>query len=342
MGIIFKDVLSRVDFSFIVFFTIMLHAPCSNAQNQKIITIKFSHVVAADTPKGQAAERFRQLAQQFTGGKVRVEVYPNSTLYKDKEEMEALQLGAVQLLAPALSKLGQLGVKEFEAFDLPYLFDDQAAVNRITQGEIGKELLRKLEPRGFVGLAYWDNGFKVFSANRPITNPLQLKGMRVRIQASRVIDAQMRALGALPQPMAFSETYRALRSGLVDGCENPPSNFYTQRMHEVQPFVVDTNHGYLGYAVITNQRFWEALPKDIRAALSLAMVQATEFGNKIAQSQNDDALRKIENSGVSKVTRLTEAQRAVWKIAMAPTYQQAEKRLGEVFLQRVVSTARSN
>jgi C4-dicarboxylate-binding protein DctP len=310
------------------------------AQSQKIITIKFSHVVAADTPKGLAAERFQQLAHQLTNGRVRVELYPNSTLYRDKEEMEALQLGAVQMLAPALSKLGQMGVKEFEAFDLPYLFDNQGAVDRITKGEIGRELLQKLEPKGLLGLAFWDNGFKVFSANRAISNPEQLKGLRVRIQASRVIDAQMRTLGALPQTMAFSETYRALKSGLVDGCENPPSNLYTQRMHEVQPFVVTTNHGYLGYAVVTNKKFWESLPKDIRLALSQAMAQATEFGNKIAQTQNDEALEKIENSGSSKVIRLSVTQQAAWRAALLPTYAQSESRLGREFIKRVIAAAR--
>ncbi len=309
------------------------------AQAQAPITIKFSHVVAADTPKGQAAERFAQLAHTLTGGKVKVEVYPNNTLYKDKEEIEALHLGAVQMLAPSLSKLGQIGVKEFEAFDLPYLFEDRAAVSRVTQGEIGKELLKKLESKGFTGLAFWDNGFKVFSANRPITTPAQLKALRVRIQASRVIDAQMRVLGALPQTMAFSDTYRALQSGLVDGCENPPSNMFTQRMHEVQRYVVDTNHGYLGYAVIVNGKFWNALPTTIRESLLQAMAQATDYGNEIAQAHNDQALRKIEASGLSNVTLLTPAQREAWRAALAPTYQSAEARLGKEFIRKMVSAA---
>jgi C4-dicarboxylate-binding protein DctP len=312
----------------------------ARAQDAKVITIKFSHVVAADTPKGQAAERFRQLAQQFTEGRVRVEVYPNSTLYRDKEEVEALHLGAVQMIAPSLSKLGQIGLKEFEAFDLPYLFEDQAAVDRVTKGEIGKELLRKLETRGLIGLAFWDNGFKVFSANRPITTPEMLKGLRMRIQASHVLAAQMRTLGALPQVMAFSETYRALQSGLVEGSENPPSNLYTQRMHELQPYVVNTKHGYLGYAVVTNKKFWDSLPADIRLALSKAMAQATEYGNKIAQTQNDEALNKIEKSGLSKVVQLSADQQAVWRRALEPTYASTEARLGQEFSRRIVLAAR--
>lgn len=193
----------------------------SSACAQAPIVIKFSHVVAPDTPKGQAAERFKVLAEQFTRGRVKVEVYPNSQLYKDKEELEALQLGAVQMLAPSLAKFGPLGVKEFEAFDLPYIFPSKAALYAVTEGEIGRELLRKLQSKGITGLAYWDNGFKVMSANRPLHVPADFRGLRMRIQASTVLDAQMRALGARPQVTAFSEAYQALDTGVVDGTENP-------------------------------------------------------------------------------------------------------------------------
>src|SRR5471030_692632 len=212
------------------------------------IVIKFSHVVAADTPKGRAAERFKLLAEKATGGRVRVEVYPNSQLYKDKEELEALQLGAVQMLAPSLAKFGPLGVKEFEAFDLPYIFPTKAALYNVTEGEIGKGLLKKLEPKGITGLAYWDSGFKVMSANKPLHNVADFKGLKMRIQSSKVLDAQMRALGAIPQVMAFSELYQALQSGVVDGTEGVPSNFYTQKIYEVQKDITISNHGHLAYA----------------------------------------------------------------------------------------------
>ncbi len=190
-----------------------LLAGVSTACAQAPIVIKFSHVVAPDTPKGQAAERFKLLAEQFTRGRVKVEVYPNSQLYKDKEELEALQLGAVQMLAPSLAKFGPLGVKEFEAFDLPYIFPSKAALYAVTEGEIGRALLGKLQSKGITGLAYWDNGFKVMSANRPLHVPADFRGLRMRIQASTVLDAQMRALGARPQVTAFSEAYQALRDG---------------------------------------------------------------------------------------------------------------------------------
>ncbi|MCX7145757.1 MAG: DctP family TRAP transporter solute-binding subunit, partial [Sulfuritalea sp.] len=204
------------------------------APAQEPIVIKFSHVVAADTPKGKASEFFAKRAAELTKGRARVEVYANSALYKDKEEVEALQLGAVQMLAPSLSKFGPLGVKEFEVFDFPYIFDDYADLHKITQGPIGASLLAKLEPKGIKGLAYWDNGFKSFSANTPIRTPADLKGKKMRIQSSKVLDEEYRTLGALPQVMAFSEVYQALQTGVVDGTDNLHSNLFTQKMHEVQ------------------------------------------------------------------------------------------------------------
>ena len=246
-----------------------------HAWAQAPIVIKFSHVVATDTPKGQAAERFKVLAEKATGGRVKVEVYPNSQLYKDKEELEALQLGAVQMLAPSLAKFGPLGVKEFEVFDLPYLFASKQALYSVTEGPVGKGMLQKLDAKGITGLAFWDNGFKVMSANKPLLMPADFRGLKMRIQASKVLDAQMRALGANPQVLAFSEVYQALQTGVVDGTENPPSNMYTQKMHEVQKHVTLSNHGYLGYAVIVNKKFWDGLPGGIRDSLAQAVFDAT-------------------------------------------------------------------
>ena len=206
------------------------------AHAQQPIIIKFSHVVANDTPKGKGAEYFKKLAEERTKGKVKVEVYPNSQLYKDGEEMEALQLGSVQMLAPSLAKFGPLGVREFEVFDLPYIFDNYEDLHKVTEGPIGKSLFQKLESKGIVGLAYWDNGFKDMSANKALKTPADVKGLKMRIQSSKVLEAEMRAIGAIPQKMAFSEVYQALQTGVVDGTENPPSNFYTQKMYEVQKF----------------------------------------------------------------------------------------------------------
>lgn len=299
------------------------------------IVIRFSHVVATDTPKGQAAERFKLLAERATRGRVKVEVYPNSQLYKDKEELEALQLGAVQMLAPSLAKFGPLGVKEFEAFDLPYIFPSKAALYAVTEGRIGKRLLQRLEPKGITGLAYWDNGFKLMSANKPLRVPGDLRGLRMRIQSSTVLDAQMRALGARPQVLAFSEVYQALETGLVDGTENPPSNMYTQKMHEVQGHLTVSNHGYLGYAVIVNKKFWDGLPGDIRRQLERAMAEATAFEKAIAQRDNDRALAAIGKAGKTAIYHPTPREQAAWRHALLPVHRQMESRIGKDLIEAI-------
>ncbi|MFC3106897.1 TRAP transporter substrate-binding protein [Undibacterium arcticum] len=300
-----------------------------HALAQAPIVIKFSHVVANDTPKGKAAERFKELAEKVTKGRVKVELYPNSQLYKDKEELEALQLGAVQMLAPSLAKFGPLGVKEFEVFDLPYIFPAKDVLYRVTEGPIGKDLLKKLEPKGIIGLGYWDNGFKVMSANKPLHTPADFKGLKMRIQSSKVLDAQMRALGANPQVLAFSEVYQALQTGVVDGTENPPSNLYTQKMHEVQKHVTVSNHGYLGYAVIVNKKFWDGLPADIRTALDGAMKDATKYANAIAQQENDAAMEAVRKSGKSTIYVLNDKEKAEWRRTLLPVQKQMEGRIGK-------------
>ena len=293
------------------------------------IVIKFSHVVAPDTPKGKASEKFKELAEKYTNGKVKVEVYHNSILYKDKEEIEALQLGAVQMLAPSLAKFGPLGAREFEVFDLPYILPSKAALRAVTDGPLGKRLFVKLESKGITGLAYWDNGFKVMSANRPLRMPADFQGLKMRIQSSKVLEAQMRALGAIPQSLAFSEVYQALQTGVVDGTENTPSNEYTQKMHEVQKYTTNSGHGYIGYAVITNKKFWDGLPADIRGQLEKAMKDATVFANEIAQKENDDAMEAMRKSGRTEIIELTAEQKLAWRKALEPVYQEMAARVGQ-------------
>ncbi len=305
------------------------------ATAEEPIVIKFSHVVASDTPKGKAAERFAQLADEKTQGRVKVEIYPNSTLYKDKEEVEALQLGSVQMLAPSLAKFGPLGVKEFEVFDLPYIFDGYEQLKAVTEGPIGQALLDKLSDKGILGLAYWDNGFKVMSANKPLREVRDFRGQKMRIQSSKVLEAQMKALGASPQVMAFSEVYQALQTGVVDGTENPPSNLYTQKMHEVQKYVTKSDHGYLGYAVIVNKTFWEGLPPDIRAALEEAMDEATLYADEIAKQENEDALAAVAASGKSEIIELTPEQKESWKKALAKVHKQMADRVGADLIQSI-------
>ena len=318
---------------------VLLPALMTDAVAQQPIVIKFSHVVAKDTPKGKAADKFKELAEAATKGKVKIEIYPNSTLYKDKEELEALQLGAVQMLAPSMAKFGPLGVKEFELFDLPYLFSDRASLERITNGQIGRDLFGKLQSKGITGLAYWDNGFKVMTSNRAMRVPADMKGLKLRIQASKVLDEQMRALGANPQVMAFSEVYQALQTGVVDGVENVPSNLYTQKMHEVQKHLTVTNHGYIGYAVIVNKKFWDKLPADIRGQLEGAMKQATEYANKIAQQENEASLEAIRKSGKTAVYVPTEAEKAEWRKALLPVHKTVEDRIGKDLVAAAVKAA---
>jgi C4-dicarboxylate-binding protein DctP len=260
-------------------------------------------------------------------------------LYKDREELEALQLGSVQMLAPSMAKFGPMGVREFELFDLPFIFPNSTVLHRVMDGEVGNKLFAKLDSKGVTGLAFWDNGFKQMSANRPLHTMADFKGLKMRIQSSKVLDAQMKAFGAIPQVMAFSEVYSALQQGVVDGTENPVSNFYTQKMNEVQKYTTISNHGYLGYAVVTNKQFWDGLPADIRSALTAAMKEATAFERNIAQQENDDALEKVRAAKTTEVYVLPESERAAWRKALLPVHAEFENIIGKDLIQSVYDVA---
>jgi len=273
---------------------------------------------------------------------VTVEVYPNSQLYKDKEELEALQLGAVQMLAPSLAKFGPLGVQQFELFDLPYLMGSYDDLRKITDGDVGKELLAKLQDKGIIGLAYWDNGFKIMSANSPLHTPDDFLGLKMRIQSSKILEAEMQALGAVPQVMAFSEVYQALQTGVVDGTENPPSNMYTQKMNEVQKHATLSNHGYLGYAVIVNKAFWESLDPAVRAELEKAMAEATVYANSIAKDENDKALAAMKAAGTTEFYELTDEERAEWVATLRPVHEQMSGRIGADLIKQAYAALGTN
>jgi C4-dicarboxylate-binding protein DctP len=247
----------------------------------------------------------------------------------DRALASARELGDMQMLAPSLAKFGPLGAREFEAFDLPFLFDSYDALHKVTEGPVGQALFKKLEAKGITGLAYWDNGFKIMSANKVLKKPSDFKGLKMRIQSSKVLDQQMRDLGAIPQVMAFSEVYQALQTGVVDGTENPPSNLYTQKMHEVQKYATVSNHGYLGYAVIVNRKFWSGLPADLRTALEGAMKDATTHANEIAKKENDDALEAVRKSGKTQVYTLTPEEKLVWKKALIGVHREQGARIGK-------------
>jgi C4-dicarboxylate-binding protein DctP len=296
-------------------------------------------VVAPNTPKGKGSEKFKELAEKYTNGKVKVEVYPNSTLYKDKEELEALQLGAVQMLAPSNSKFGPIGIKDFEVFDLPFLLPSLASLRKVTEGPIGRKMLTLLDAKGMIGLAYWDNGFKQMSANKPLHMPEDYKGLKFRIQSSKVLEAQFRLLGATPQVMAFSEVYQALQTGVVDGQENTPANMYTQKMDEVQKYTTLTNHGYIGYVVVVNKKFWEGLPADIRGQLEKAMAESTHYANTISAQENDDALAAMKKSGKTTFIVPTAAEMAAMQKVMEPLYNDMASRVGKQLIEDVRRTA---
>ena len=300
-----------------------------HAMAQAPIVIKFSHVVTDAAPKGKAALKFKELAEKYTAGRVKVEIYPNSTLYKDGEEMEALQLGAVQMLAPSTAKFAPLGVKQFEVLDLPYLFKDQANYDQAIAGPLGQGLLARLQTKGITGLAYWDNGFYVISANKPLIKPDDLKGLKIRISGSKIDDETLRGMGANPQIIAFSELYQALQSGVVDGAQNTASNYTTQKLNDVQKNITTLYHVHLQYAVIVNKKFWDGLPADIRDELNKAMAEATTYNNSISVQDNATALAQIKATGKTDIHDPTPAEMKVWMDAMKPVYVSAEKRIGK-------------
>ncbi len=317
-------------------FAVLAAALAVGAANaQQPIVIKFSHVVAEGTPKGKGALKFKELAEARTKGRVKVEVYPNSQLFKDGEEMQMLQLGNVQIIAPSVSKFGPLGVREFEVFDLPYIFDNEKDLHNATQGRIGAQLFKKLEAKGIVGLAYWDNGFKQFTSNKVLRTPADFRGQKLRIQSSKVLDAETRALGATPQVMAFSEVYQALQTGVVDGLENTWSNIYTQKFFEVQKHATVSNHGVVEYAVVVNKKFWDGLPADVRSALESAMKDATTFTNEIAKQENADALAKVKASGKTQIITLSDEEKRAWKKVLIKVHRDSEASIGKDLIQEI-------
>lgn len=299
------------------------------------LLIRFAHVVAEDTPKGLMAQRFKELVEQRSGGDIVVEVYARARLYGDRDEMEALQIGAVEMLAPSLSKFGRVGFPEFELFDLPFLFNNKQDVMRITEGPVGAKLLTALGRQHLVGLGYLNNGFKQMSANRPLLTPADFKGLRMRVQTSRVIASQMRALGAYPVALPFSETSTALSHGVVQGTENPLSNFWTQNMHRHQTDLSLTDHGYLGYAIVTSERFWKSLSEAQRTLINRALREAIDHGNHVADAENDKALQALREAGGTRIQTPTPAQRAQLRLAVQPVYEQLKSRIGPGWLNDV-------
>jgi C4-dicarboxylate-binding protein DctP len=331
-GMSYKLNMWRVCLWAVALVALMPNAP---AAAEPSLRIRFSHVVANDTPKGLAVQRFQQLVHTRSGGDVAVVIYPRAQLYGDVDEVQALQLGAVEMIAPSLSKFGRMGFPEFELFDLPFLFASTADVAKVTKGAVGRQLLRQLERIQLLGLGYLDNGFKHMSANKALIAPSDFVGLRMRVQSSRVIAAQMKALGAQPVALSFGETQRALTAGVVDGTENPVSNFWTQGMNTVQSHFSLTQHGYLGYAVVTNQSFWRGLSAAHRQLIAGALADALAYGNAIAQQENDKALQALKQAGTTVIDPVSDVQRQVLRHAVQPAYDDLEQRIGTAWLEQV-------
>jgi C4-dicarboxylate-binding protein DctP len=302
----------------------------------KPIVIKFTHVVAVDTPKGQAAEYFKKLVEERSGGKMKVEVYPNSSLFDDKQVMEPLMTNAIQMAAPSFSKFTKFA-PQLQLFDLPFLFNDADHLHKVTTGPVGQKVLSVVGKKGLVGLAFWDNGFKELSANKPLLMPQDADGLKFRIMSSKVLEAQMKAVGGNPQVLPFSEVYSGLQQRVVDACENPLSNFFTQKFYEVQTDLTMTHHGYLGYLVVTNKIFWKKLNDDQRALITKAMQEATVYGNNLAKKMDDDYLQKIKETGKTKIHELNATQRKAWKDKMLAIYPKFYDVIGKDLIDEAIA-----
>lgn len=311
-----------------LFFSILVLCFAASAQAQQPIVIKFSHVVSKDASKGIAAAYFKKLAEERTAGRVRVDVYPKGELFTDNEELHALRSGDVQMLAPSVSKLGQIGLPEFEIFDIPYLIDSDEAWRKATQSSVGQKLLAQLEPKGIVGLGYWSGGLKHISANKPLRRPENAHRLKMRIQRSEVIRLQMQAIKAIPQATVFSDVIEALHAGVFDGTENPVTTFHTSRFDRVQKHLTLTGHGYLGYAVMANKRFWDGLPPDIRSALETAVADTARFQFETMANADKQAIEAIARGGKTNVIRLNAEELAEWKKALAGVAFLADSRVG--------------
>jgi C4-dicarboxylate-binding protein DctP len=305
---------------------LMLAMPVAKAADP--IVIKYSHVVAENTPKGQAANKFRDLVAERLGGKVVVEVYPNSQLYGDNKVLEAMLLGDVQIAAPSLSKF-EAYTPSLQLFDLPFLFKDMEAVERFQKSEAGQKLLLSMQDKGLLGLGYLHNGLKQLSANKPLKVPADADGLKFRIQASDVLAAQFEAVNALPIKKPFSEVFILLQTNAIDGQENTWSNIYSQKFFEVQPFITESNHGLIDYLVVTSDEFWNSLPDDIRKEVKAALDESLVYGNKIAEDLNMQQKQLIIDSGRSQVIQLTDEERAQWVEAMKPVWKKFENDIGK-------------
>jgi C4-dicarboxylate-binding protein DctP len=300
--------------------------------------IKFPHVVAPATPKGLMAQRFKELAEERFPGRVRVEVYPSAQLMEDSESIEALAFGEVQMIATSLSVFDRL-TEKFQVFDLPFLFPNIEAVERFQASPAGRALLTALVDDGILGLQFWHNGMKQFTGPRPLIEPDDARGLTFRVMESDILQAEIEAIGGSPQKMAFGEVYQALQTGTVDAQENTWSNIYSSKFYEVQPYITESNHGYIGYFVGVNTAYWNELPDDLRAGLEAALAEVTQWGNVRSEAINVEDRQRIVDSGRSQITVLTREQQAAWQAAMQPVWERFRAEIGADLIDAAVRSA---
>ena len=304
-----------------------LVAGCGKQSADGPILIKFPHVTAPATPKGQAAEHFKQLVEERLAGRVTVEVYPSGQLMSDDDSLDALAFGEVQMIAISLSKLDRLTHK-FQIFDLPFLFPDLETVEKFQASDYGQQLLTSMTDRKLLGLSFWHNGMKQFGGPVPMRSPEAAAGLKFRIMESDVLQAQILQIGGNPQKMALGEVYQALQTGAVDAQENTWSNIYSSKFYEVQPYITETNHGYIGYLVAVNPDFWGALPDDVRSELEGIVAEVSAVANDQSASINLEGKEKIIESGQSEVVTLTADERLGWQQAMRPVWEKFSDNIG--------------
>jgi C4-dicarboxylate-binding protein DctP len=302
-------------------------APGAASSGGEPYIIKFPHVTAPATPKGVMAQRFKELAEERFPGRVRVEVYPSAQLMEDTESIEALAFGEVQMIATSVSLFDRL-TQKFQVFDLPFLFPDLAAVERFQASPIGRELLTTLADDGILGLQFWHNGMKQFTGPRPLLKPEDARGLKFRVMESDILQAEIEAIGGSPQKMAFGEVFQALQTGTVDAQENTWSNIYSSKFYEVQPYMTESNHGYIGYLVAVNAKFWKSLPDDLRSGLEATLAEVTQWGNARSEQINQDDKQRIIASAKSELTVLTPEQLEAWQAAMRPVWDEFRDRIG--------------
>ena len=308
-----------------IFFVVLAS---DSALASELILIKFSYAIAENSPKGEMASKFKQLVAERLNGKVQVEVHTNSQLFGDKNEIEAMLLGDVQIVAPSLSKFGKY-TNKLQIFDLPFLFKDITAVDEFMKGNKGKLLLNSMESQGVMGLGYLHNGLKQFTCSSPLRTPADANGLKFGIMASDVLVAQFKAVYAIPWQMQFSEVFNLLKSKAIDGQENTFSTIYSKKIFEVQPYITESNHGVLDYMVVTSIEFWKSLPDPIRLEVKRALDEAIAYGNSVALSQDLEDRLKLVESKRSEIITLTKAERSQWIEVMKPVWLQFEEEIGK-------------